>query len=174
MIFGPKKKTRLNQEYLHSILRYNLETGLFEWMVSRSGIKRKMAGHHRSDGYHSIVIDGKEYLSHRLAFLYVNGMWPKEEVDHINGIKDDNRWENLRECTKSQNGANRGLQENNTSGYRGVYWHKTKKKWRAVIRKQGKRYYLGEFFCPKVAAKVYNAAAIKHHGPFAYLNDVRE
>jgi len=95
-------------------------------------------------------------------------------TDHINHDKLDNRRENLRICTTSQNMRNRGKQANNTSGYKGVFWSIPAKKWRAQITVMKKSIHLGLFTTPKEAAKVYNKAAIKHFGEFARLNIVEE
>ena len=84
------------------------------------------------------------YFTHRLAFLYMTGSIPKE-VDHINHVKPDNRWKNLRAANRIINGRNRSMHCDNTSGVTGVYWHKKKGKWQAGIRVNDKRIYLGVF-----------------------------
>lgn len=91
-------------------------------------------------------------------------------VDHVNGNGLDCRRSNLRLATVSQNGANRKLQRNNTSGYRGVFWHKPSGSWRAQIKSLGRRYALGSFPSVEAAAKAYDAAARSHFGAFARLN----
>jgi hypothetical protein len=114
-------------------------------------------------------------------FSYENGiqtyLWmhreilnaPKDkQVDHINGDGLDNRKENLRLCTCVENIWNRGLQKNNTSGYRGVYWHINK--WQARIGVKGRRILLGRFDSPAEASKAYNEATQKYHGEFARPN----
>lgn len=93
-----------------------------------------------------------------------------KQVDHINRNGCDNRRKNLRLCTNQQNGANRGAQKNNTSGYKGVYWHKTKSKWNAKIKVSGKKIHLGYYQSVKDAAKAYDKAADEFFGEFAYLN----
>ncbi len=97
---------------------------------------------------------------------------PKSKVDHKNGNKLDNRKENLRLSTHSQNGCNRGKQVNNSSGLKGVTWNKERLAWHAQIGVRGKRIHLGYFSNPGLAAMAYNHAAIKHHGEFAKLNEV--
>jgi len=89
-----------------------------------------------------------------------------EEVDHINHDTLDNRKSELRLCTRSENGRNRGAQENNTSGYKGVYWHKPMGKWCAAIKLKGKRIYLGYFQTPEEAHSAYCKAAQELHGDF--------
>lgn len=90
--------------------------------------------------------------------------------DHVNGDGLDNRRVNLREATTAQNGQNRGPQANNTSGLKGVSWHKLSGKWNASIKASGKRMNLGYFTSKIAAAEAYDAAAREYHGVFAYLN----
>ena len=92
---------------------------------------------------------------------------PGKEVDHINLNKLDNRQENLRIATTSQNQANRGRDKNNTSGYKGVYWRKNKRKWEAAIQVNNKRIYLGKFTTIQAASNAYWQAALQYHGAFA-------
>lgn len=93
-------------------------------------------------------------------------------VDHINGNRLDNRRNNLRLVTKSQNMMNRGLQKNSKSGYMGVSWHKKTKSWRAYIKKDRKQIYLGLYDTKIQAAKAYNEAAKEYHGEFAFFNKI--
>ena len=90
-------------------------------------------------------------------------------IDHINMDKLDNRKNNLRFCTVSQNGMNRDKDKNNTSGFKGVSWSKNDRKWRARINLKGKEIHLGNFDDKKEAARVYNEAAKKYHGEFARI-----
>ena len=93
------------------------------------------------------------------------------QVDHINGDPTDNRKCNLRVCEKgAQNAINRPKQKNNTSGYKGVFYRKDSKKYRAALRVNQKLIHLGQFDNPEDAAKCYNEAAVKYFGEFAYLN----
>lgn len=94
---------------LKEVLHYNPETGIFIWLKTLSN-RTKVgynAGTHKNNGYMRIDIDGYFYYAHRLAFLYMTGEWPKNEIDHIDNIRDNNKWENLREVTRSQNNKNR-------------------------------------------------------------------
>lgn len=93
-------------------------------------------------------------------------------IDHANGNGLDNRRVNLRPATRSQNGANRPPPSNNTSGYKGVYWSRPTRKWRAVIRVNDRKANLGYFTDPVDAARAYNAAALEAWGEFAWLNPV--
>jgi len=94
------------------------------------------------------------------------------KADHANLNTLDNRRLNLRYVTNSQNGANRSKFKNNTSGYKGVYWHKATKKWCASIRVNYKSVALGYHHDPVEAAKAYNTAALEYFGEYAWLNDV--
>jgi hypothetical protein len=96
------------------------------------------------------------------------------DVDHINGNGLDNRRSNIRLATRSQNNYNKGLQLNNTSGYKGVYWVPKKKRWRVVIHVNKKRINIGTFKEKVEAAKAYNKAALMYHGEFAKLNEIKE
>ncbi len=93
-----------------------------------------------------------------------------KEIDHINGNKADNRKENLRECTRSQNCINQAIRKDNKSGVKGVYWAKDRQKWRACIGVNWKTINLGTFKNKEDALVAYNDAAIKYFGEFAVLN----
>jgi hypothetical protein len=112
-----------------------------------------------------LVADGPRVNQHLHTFL--TG-WPL--VDHINRNGLDNRRVNLREATKQQNGANRGLQSNNTSGFKGVTWNKECRSWQAKIAVSGVTRYLGLFSTPEKAARAYDTAAKDSYGEFAWLN----
>lgn len=108
-------------------------------------------------------------LLHRLI---INNTNTKMHTDHCNGNTLDNRKINLRICTASENSANKNKFINNTSGYKGVSWHKVVKKWHASIRKDNINYFLGYFINIKDAAKAYNEAAFKYHKEFSNLNKI--
>jgi len=94
----------MTQARLKELLIYCVLTGLFMWRVNRGRIKvGSIAGCKDYDDYILIRIDGTLYKAHRLAFLYMEGEFPPDQVDHINGVEDDNRWCNLRKCTLKQN-----------------------------------------------------------------------
>ena len=160
----------LTIEQLKEVLEYNHDTGLFIWLKPNNGPRAKVgdvAGGKRS-GYIAIKIKGKAYSAHRLAHLYMTGNFPENNIDHINHIKDDNRWTNLRDATSSQNQANQVNPKNNTSGYKGVSWHKSTKKWLAKIGYMNKDIYIGIYTTPQEAAEAYKKKAIELFGEFSY------
>ena len=121
----------------------------------------------KSDGgYAGFRIDNNIILVHRFIMNTPPGM----ETDHINGDSLDNRRSNLRVCTHLENGYNRGKQSNNTSGYKGVYWHSQRNKWAAQIDAHGKHVYIGIFEDILEAAQAYDEKAIELHGKFANVN----
>ena len=154
----------LTQEYLREALAYESDTGEFHWKRKpRNALAGKLAGGLTSSGQLAIQIDGKTYMAHALAWLYVHGTLP-EMIDHINGDPLDNRVTNLRLCTPSQNQWNRGVSKNNTSGFKGVSWRARRSKWYAAIQVYGKTKYLGSFDTAEAAAEAYSAAARLLHG----------
>lgn len=116
-------------------------------------------------GYVVVQIDGKSYKVHRLIFLMHHGYLP-EKIDHVDCNKQNNRIENLREATHTQNLMNRPKYRSNTSGYKGVSLHKKTQKWQASIRINGKQNYLGLFDSPLDAYHVYCEYGKKHHADF--------
>lgn len=137
----------LTAEKLRSILHYDQETGIFTWKISNSSRVKvgDVAGCQRGDGYLCITVCSRKHQAHRLAWLYVYGSWPKDQLDHVNRIRSDNRIYNLREVTNKQNQQNKSKSSHNTSGHTGVVWHKRDSKWRAHIRHSQKQIYLGHF-----------------------------
>lgn len=152
----------LTAERLRELLDYNPETGAFVWRVTRGPAKAGApAGGLNTRGYHQITVDVHNHRAHRLAWLYVYGRWPKGEIDHINGVCDDNRIVNLREATHAENMQNVALQSNNTSGYAGVNWRFGS--WHASIRHHGRKVHLGRYPTPEAAYAAYLAAKAELH-----------
>ena len=121
-------------------------------------------------GYISICItyEGKKIkcLAHRLAWFYVYGEQP-DEIDHEDTITNHNWIDNLRPANTHQNQCNTGAYANNTSGYKGVTWAESDKRWKAQISVKGRNMHLGNFKTPEAASKAYIAAAMKYHKKFA-------
>lgn len=160
----------LTQERLKEVLRYDPATGHFWWLkkTGRRGSKvqfDKPAGC-SSNGYVLIGIDKKRYVAHRLAWLYVHGVWPEYEIDHINVIRSDNRLENLREARHHENLNNIHTHKDNRSGLKGIVEHKPGI-WRARIRSSGKSYCLGLYNTPEAAHEAYKKAAANLNGKYA-------
>lgn len=163
----------LTAERLRSVLSYDPETGLFRWRVkpNRNIVIGSVAGSRRSAARGrndiGIRIDGRQHAAHRLAWLYVHGKWPADQIDHINCDASDNRIANLREATAAQNQANRRIGVANTSGVKGVCWHKRERRWYASIKVNGKSKHLGRFKSKKDAAVAYWFASIWFKREFA-------
>jgi hypothetical protein len=149
----------LTQEQLKEKLIYFPKEGYFIRLPLGN-----VAGYYEN-GYIKLKINSKGYFAHRLAWLYMTGEMPKDCIDHINGIKDDNRFENLREATKSQNNLNVGIKKNNKSGYKGVSAYKNK--WKATGYLNKKSIHLGYFKYPKDAHNAYVKFILDNHKDFA-------
>lgn len=142
-----KYRKDLTAERLRELLSYDPETGLFRRKVALCNSVKvgEIAGGDDGQGYIKIRVDGKLYKAHRLAWLYVNGVWPEDELDHINGLRPDNRIANLREATHAENGQNRAIPRNSTSKHHGVGRDRRSGKWRARIKSRGVEVTLGYF-----------------------------
>lgn len=157
----------ITHEELIQVMTYDPQTGVFSWNKKRNGIRNMdNAGCVTKRGYVNIYINYKKYLAHRLAWFYVYGEWPSKQIDHINGDKSDNRISNLRLANGSENQLNRWIDSRNTSGIKGVCWHKNNKKWQASASLGGKEYYLGQYVNIKDAEKAVVDFREKHHGEF--------
>lgn len=126
-------------------LDYDPSTGVFT-RKKNTGKKFKtgtVTGHAMTNGYILITLFYKQYLAHRLAWLIMTGEWPKHQIDHIDRDRSNNKWSNLREATNKQNSENHSIRSDNTSGKTGVYFCKTKKKWKVCICHHGKSHSFG-------------------------------
>ena len=151
---------------LRSSLHYNPETGVFKRLKTVSNVKSgSVAGYLDQGGYWKIKFQGKGYLAHRLAF-YLMGIEPPTYVDHINGVRDDNRWCNLRPTSFASNTHNQKRRKNNSSGLKGVSYHKRIGKYSSKITVRYEQKHLGYFDCPEDAHEAYKKAADKYHGEF--------
>lgn len=137
----------LTQSVLKDLLHYDPNTGMFKWITPPLGRfkSREFAGGIDGDGYWKIKVCGSHHRAHRLAFLYMNGAMPDQEVDHINGVRTDNRWENIRLVSGSENAKNKCLQKNNKSGITGVFWDHRKNKWTSKIMVNRTTIKLGDY-----------------------------
>ena len=132
---------------LKELYSYDKDTGVFTRRidVTYNAKAGDVAGSKLTNGYLALSVNGKQYLAHRMAWLYTYGELPDDSIDHINHDKTDNRIENLREVTQQGNARNALMQSNNTSGCRGVTWCKTKHRWKARIKIDGKDKALGSY-----------------------------
>jgi hypothetical protein len=162
----------ISQNLLKQFLEYDPETGDWRWLKSTGKMIKEgdAAGTISVHGYRIITFLGTKYRASRLAFLYMTGSWPENEVDHINRCKLDDRWDNLRDVSRSENQLNRDMQSNNTSGARGVHWNTEKCKWCAQVKKDNITHHAGYFDSFEEAVAARDAAAIELHGDFAEQN----
>lgn len=159
----------ITAERLRALLDYDPQTGIFTWKIVTSNRVKvgDVAGSKRLNGYCSVHLDGRAYLSHRLAWLYMTGNWPTHHVDHINGDPLDNRFANIREASDTQNKQNSRTRKDNRSGIKGAFFHKQTRKWASAIRLNGKSKYLGLFETAEDAHAAYCKAAKELYGEFA-------
>lgn len=163
------KKT-LSHKLLLECVSYNKETGIFTWKKRPlSHFKTEMAcktfntrfcsavcGSKLSNGYMKVRLFGADYLSHRMAYFYVNGVFPQNQIDHINGVRTDNKFANLRSVTNKENSHNRQqLNKNSSTGLTGVTFDKARKLFVSSIQIDGKHKHLGRFKSKEEAYEAY-------------------
>lgn len=164
----------LSVEHLREYLYYESLTGVFTWVNKNQNANCIKVGDiagdlHKASGYTRICIDGKRHYAHRLAWLYMTGVMPKNLIDHINGDRSDNRFCNLREATIQQNNQNQKIsQKGNKSGFLGVSFKKATGKYKARVQANGKNKFLGYFVTPEEASKAYIEAKRIYH-PFGTI-----
>lgn len=144
------------------------EDGNLYRKVLNKKTKSGAIGTNNGVGYKVVKVDGVKHYVHRVVFLWHHGYLP-EYIDHIDTNKSNNSIENLRKTTNSQNGANRGIQSNNKTGFKGVFFDKDTKKYRARITVNYKMKYLGVFNDAHSASIAYNSAAEQYFGNFARI-----
>lgn len=159
--------SELTAARLREVVNYDPETGIFTNKLARQGTQVGAVLGTNSRGYLVICVDCTLYQAHRLAWLYVNGEWPPEELDHKDKIRHHNWIDNLRPATHGQNSANTNVRAHNKSGVKGVNWDSDRQLWRARITKDRKGITLGRFPTPEEAHAAYVAAADRLFGEFA-------
>lgn len=155
----------LTQAELKEQLYYDPLSGIFTWLTdsSKGGFKAgRICNCTDVHGYIQININGSPKKAHRLAWLYMTGEFPKGQIDHINHIRTDNRFSNLRVVNNQENHQNRPMQKNNTSGFVGVYLYKRTGKYLAYIQKNGIKIHLGIFHNIDDAILARKNANIEH------------
>jgi hypothetical protein len=157
-------KHQMTAERLRCLVFYDPKTGLFRRLVRNTNAT---AGWPDKAGYMHLMVDAKTYSAHRLAWLYMTGEWPRNDIDHINGRRSDNRFCNLRDVPKNFNMQNeRRARKNNPTGLMGAQFRKDRGKWFAALRVDGKFRRFGSFETPEEAHAAYVEAKRIHHPGF--------
>lgn len=166
-----KYRVTITQEFLKSNLDYDPLTGVFKWKYCSTKRKEwntrfagKIAGYKRPNGYIEIL----DHLAHRLAWVFMMGEWPKYHIDHIDGNETNNKFDNLRDATPSQNQCNHPIRKDNKLGIKGVYLSKIGK-YVVSIQVNKKGYWLGTYDTIEEATEVRRLAVIKYHGDFGRI-----
>lgn len=163
----PRSKILISHERLKALIHYDPETGIFTSLTLRQQVKiGQVLGSVVSNGHLQFMLDHKVYLAHVLAWFYMTGFWPSRLVDHKDRNGGNNRWNNLRLATFSENAQNSKLSAANTSGHKGVTWYKRYQKWMVQIGVNMKKIHLGYFASLDEAIAVRKAAEIEYFGEF--------
>ena len=167
-----KIRPNVSRNMVLEFLEYNQDTGNFICIKDGLGRLRAgdIAGYKTSHGYIKIDRGFIEEYAHRLAWLVMHNEMPEHEIDHINMVKDDNRWRNLRLATRSENGINKPAQSDSVTGIRGVY--PDRGRFIAQIRINGKGVHLGSFNCIEDAIDARNGAILALHSEFGRMQDI--
>ena len=163
----------ITQEYLKEIFDYRDGSLIRKIKTCRNVIVGDAVGTVHNNGYLRVQISRKLYYVHRLIFMMHHGYFPKE-IDHIDGNPQNNKIENLREATHLQNGKNLAIKKTNKSGVSGVGFCKTKKKWYAIIRVDGRQKNLGRFKNFEDAVEIRKNAEIKYFGEWLRMNQLKD
>ncbi|CNI81435.1 AP2 domain [Yersinia pekkanenii] len=164
----------LTQERLKELLHYDPDTGVFTWTFRRGRVSTGQDAGTLTNGYIVVGIDGCSYRAQRLAWFYMHGSWPRKYIDHINRIKTDNGFINLREATSAENQRNVGIGKGNRSGFKGVFWEPERKKWKARVQFNKRKYTLGRFERINDAIIAYENFCQKYHGQFYSPQEINE
>jgi len=170
---GIVKKPPPDKKLLTDRVSYDPETGIFKHRKTHGCVKRgQIAGHSTTQGYILISAGGDRFMAHRIAWWLMYDEWPQEDIDHINGVKNDNRIENLRVLSRSSNNQNTvKASKSNKTGFLGVSLHKKSGLYRATIFVNYKQTCIGYYKTPKEASEAYLAKKREIHKSF---NENRE
>lgn len=160
------KTPALSHARLKELLSYDPSTGDFVWLVDRNQNVRagSVAGKTHHSGYRYISVDSERILAHRLAWFFVHGEWASDQIDHIDGAKDNNAIANLREVSQSVNAQNKKrARADNSTGMLGVSYRSDEGRYIAQINIAGKNKHLGRFANSQDAHEAYLAAKRQHH-----------
>lgn len=160
--------TEVTLEQVKKLFSYDPDSGVFTRLISTSRCVKvgQVAGSMNGDGYLQVKIDGHRYTMHRLAWLYVNGEWPKGVIDHLNGHRADNRIANLRDTTQKVNAQNKHkARSDSASRLLGVYKEKRGRRYRSHIWIDGRLHVIGYFDTKEEAHAAYvETKRLKHEG----------
>ncbi len=170
------KKPDFTADEFRQMVHYCPETGEFTWKVSdlfsngrNAQYGGKKAGSIDTEGYVIVVVNRTNYKGHRLAWYYMTGDWPDEQIDHRDTVRSNNIWTNLRLATNQMNQFNKGPNKNNRSGIKGIFPATANRRhpWMAKIVMNGEKHHLGYFSSKEEAAAAYSVAAQHFAGAFA-------
>jgi hypothetical protein len=186
--YKPQKTPReeVTPEYVKECFKYNPKTGVLTWKarpkshfptergwhIFHASYAGKVTGCKDYKGYLVVLIGGRPYFAHRIVWAIMKGVWPSEMIDHINGVRDDNRLANLREASRGQNISNARIRKDNTTGVKGILKPVARanggKAWRVGIRVGGKRHHIGYFNSMEEAEVAVRESRVKLHREFAH------
>jgi hypothetical protein len=170
MLSSVQVEGKVTGTVLELMFSYDPQEGVFRHKTYRGPRPRgpgSIVGTAMAHGYVMITVCQKKFTAHRLAWLWMTGKWPIDEIDHINGIRDDNRFSNLREASRSQNGQNGGIRSTNKTGRIGVHFDRSRKKFVADIMMNGKRVFRRRYNALDVAVAARARKEVELFGEFA-------
>lgn len=160
------QRTPITHTELLKWLHYDPESGTFTRLKYGKGRNCPISSTH-VNGYLRVTVSGERFLAHRVAWFYVTGSWPDGFIDHINGVRNDNRFKNLRVASRFENQSNMKRMSRNSSGVKGVSWAASHNMWLARIHSRGVNYHLGRFREFQDAVEAVRKGRLAHHGEFA-------
>jgi hypothetical protein len=159
----------ITQSRLKELLHYDPTTGVFRWRHVRrnKSLPWDVAGSVQHQGYIRITVDDERHMAHRLAWVYMTGEAPPDQVDHKDLDKSNNSWGNLRAADNTLNHWNESTRSTNKSGHKGIWWHKQSRKWEAAVRLNGKQHTVGRYERIEDAVEAVKQYREQHHGDYA-------